>query len=861
MARSSRTSNPVTLFPFLAVLLCTIGALVLMLVVISAGIRKDAVAIATAKKQSSAQAVASGHPPASRPPAEQTDEPDRSPVPSTPVAAEPTIQQRPIEPLLASDPLPSPIQEAPSRTLAEIADLERVARQLQAEVADRSKQLQSVTVKTYALRKQLDTVKTQQNNLQLEIIRTASQRTKLDQSTEELRVENRQIIEWLDESRKLIDENSRQLVSPLHSIVPYDGQTGTVRRPIIIECVGDVVRFEAEQIEIPIAVLQKFSPEQNPLASGVEALFRYWMAKEQIADPRQQPRKPYALILVRPSGAEAFSSAIFAMDEMVGDFGYELVETEFLYEVPETTADAIRECRAAIEAELRRGPIRSRRVLDPQGPVDIASVARGPVASRGFFRSADFRNRRAVGSADSDESGNGTGTGTGSSTSENEGKDVGEAVAKAAARRREAEMNAAAELAKNLLSGRVAEGASLLQKGPPSSFDAARAAALADAALANAVLTDVLSDAAQADAAGTAKTFGASEPSTSEFKDPLLAFTQEVDGTFDNPSTGRSPFLMPENGGLSNNRLPPETNLPPETGEAERPTGNGTGGSSDVDGKKVGTAGSQGRESVKAQPRRLVDTGGRPALNTGGSANGSDRAERATRGGKENERSDQRSGSGVENSGTAGSGSGATSRQSYGSVAKGMVSPDGTSPTPTLAQSFSSPQPTGAGQGGSPSNGSPGSTPGNSSSTDGSSTGLSGSGSSSGSDSSPVGSGIPTISTRPPSNEIRSLKTQRRWGHSHPDASLGLEKVVEVRVETGRIVVGNQFQVTRTAERSEADVVNLTILTIEHLANEWGWPPPRFYWVPSIELKFEPAEQHLGTLLEAAVKDAGAALE
>jgi hypothetical protein len=49
MARSRRTSNPVTLFPFLAVLLCTIGALVLMLVVVSAGIRKEAVAIASAK--------------------------------------------------------------------------------------------------------------------------------------------------------------------------------------------------------------------------------------------------------------------------------------------------------------------------------------------------------------------------------------------------------------------------------------------------------------------------------------------------------------------------------------------------------------------------------------------------------------------------------------------------------------------------------------------------------------------------------------------------------------------------------------------------------------------------------------------
>ncbi len=49
MARSTLTSNPVTLFPFLAVLLCTIGALVLMLVVVSAGIRKDAVAMARQK--------------------------------------------------------------------------------------------------------------------------------------------------------------------------------------------------------------------------------------------------------------------------------------------------------------------------------------------------------------------------------------------------------------------------------------------------------------------------------------------------------------------------------------------------------------------------------------------------------------------------------------------------------------------------------------------------------------------------------------------------------------------------------------------------------------------------------------------
>jgi len=115
--------------------------------------------------------------------------------------------------------------------------------------------------------------------------------------------------------------------------------------------------------------------------------------------------------------------------------------------------------------------------------------------------------------------------------------------------------------------------------------------------------------------------------------------------------------------------------------------------------------------------------------------------------------------------------------------------------------------------------------------------------------------------TRSLTNRIQSLKSQRRWGRSHPNASLGLEKLVEIRIESKRIVVGNQFQVTRTAERSEADLAKLTIQTIEHLANQWGLPPSRFYWVPSVSLMFEPAENRLGMILEKVVEDAGAALE
>ncbi len=74
-------------------------------------------------------------------------------------------------------------------------------------------------------------------------------------------------------------------------------------------------------------------------------------------------------------------------------------------------------------------------------------------------------------------------------------------------------------------------------------------------------------------------------------------------------------------------------------------------------------------------------------------------------------------------------------------------------------------------------------------------------------------------------------------------------------------MVGNEFQVTRKPERSEAEIVKLTIQTIEHLANQWGYPPPRFYWVPSVRLVFDAEESRLGKMLEVGVEDAGAALE
>lgn len=820
MARSQRTSNPVTLFPFLAVLLCTIGALVLMLVVVSAGIRKDAVA--TAKQKLKAETFAKSEQ-GTQPAVSKLTDAEPKVDDLVVVVQELTPEQQPIEPLLARDPLPSPIKEAAPRTLAEIAELEKVAKKLEAEFASRARRLNSVAVKTHALRKQLRTVKAQQNDLQLQIIRTANQRAKLEESTGELRVENQQIIEWLDESRKLIDEHKDQLVSPVHSIVPYDGQTGTVRRAIIIECVGDVVRFEAEQIEIPVAILQKFSPQQNPLASGVQALFRYWMAKEQISDPGRRPRKPYALVLVRPSGAEAFSSAVFAMDGMVGDFGYELVETKFRYEIPETTADAVRECRAAVEAEIRRGPTRARRTLNPQGPIDIARVARGPAASRSFFGSSDFRNRNSS-TTDSDAE-----RGKGPTAVEADGN-AGESFA-AAVVRREAEAKAAVERAKQLLNGRSAEAANLLNRGSAAQFDDARAAVLTEAARMEAEL--------RRNGQAAAPT-GLSE-----------AFRQE------HAASGGRPVRSDQQSRQSDNSFIGQT----MTGNLDQSGALAGAASRDrISGELVvgaGPNGSEGRGDLPANlksgsgPSRWFDrSDGRPAVGNGDDAESTGReGEIGTSGGERAGSStpDPKLITGRNERGESGSVQGDSPRQTVGKAPRNNASTDR---RPSQGQPVGKRSALTGQEISALINRSPGSTVGSSSSK-----------SLSGGESSTVASGRPVMPPRNLANRIQSLKTQRRWGRSHPNASLGLEKIVEIRIESNRIVVGNQFQVTRTAERSEEDLVKLTIQTIEHLANQWGLPPSRFYWVPSVHLMFEPAENRLGTIFEKGVEDAGAALE
>lgn len=119
----------------------------------------------------------------------------------------------------------------------------------------------------------------------------------------------------LAKARERADRKART-----YAIIPYDGRNGTQRRPVYIECRGDRIVLQPTGVTL---VFEDFLPPlgtHNPLAAALRATREYW---SQHAEDVQEP---YPLLIVRPDGAEAYAAARNALSSWDSDFGYELVD-------------------------------------------------------------------------------------------------------------------------------------------------------------------------------------------------------------------------------------------------------------------------------------------------------------------------------------------------------------------------------------------------------------------------------------------------------------------------------------------------------------------------------------------------------
>lgn len=349
---SARRSNTpaVSLFPFLAVLVCAMGALILLLLVTTRRIRQQSVQQAMAVVEADDETE-----PAVPEPVDVT--PAETPEPQPPVVEPEQFNQEPQwlnEPELPA-PFPAPdLQEQRMAELREewqqtVDDLEEQQAQLRSTLAGLEASLsddeQRGQMQQSALadaRRQLDETEKLVENARQEKASLALRQSQLEN---EIREKQARLRDVLDEQAE---------VAGRFEVLPYDGQSGTTRRPILIECTEHGFLFLSDGIQLTPNDVNGFTPQQNPLLAGAEALLSYWTAQDLSTRNSDDPTgKPYVLLIVRPGGTLAYYIARRLLDPLDEPFGYELV-TDQKFVAPESNPQAKAALQRAIDYLLNQ---------------------------------------------------------------------------------------------------------------------------------------------------------------------------------------------------------------------------------------------------------------------------------------------------------------------------------------------------------------------------------------------------------------------------------------------------------------------------------------------------------------------------
>jgi archaellum component FlaC len=139
---------------------------------------------------------------------------------------------------------------------------------------------------------------------------------------------------------------------PAYAVVPYEGAAGTHRRPLYIECCIDGVFLQPEGIRLGPADFEGPPGPGNPLASALRAAREHLANRPgESGEPSAQP---YPLLLVRPSGVMAYYAARESLQSWGSDFGYQFVDEDWTLAYPPADPALADVERRAVEESRRR---------------------------------------------------------------------------------------------------------------------------------------------------------------------------------------------------------------------------------------------------------------------------------------------------------------------------------------------------------------------------------------------------------------------------------------------------------------------------------------------------------------------------
>ena len=290
MSGRKRTQLSPSLFPFLAVLVCTLGTLILLLALVS----QNAATAAEVEAQKQLE------------------------------------EQRDTKPRLSAKAANELIDEAQFRVDALVS----VRDQQVADIEERRDQLGHLDDHMERLKSELKKL-----NEQMKIAVGRIESSEIDPQQivfleQQIDAENKKLGELRTELR---EGNSRVV------IVPYTGVNGTDRRPVYLECTEKGLTIWPEGILIPESALENSVKGANPLDAALRVVRHH--ALQNYGDKVS----PYPLLVVRPNGIKAYAVARHAMRDWDDQFGYELVSGEKELAFPK--ADPLLKPR--IEQEVR----------------------------------------------------------------------------------------------------------------------------------------------------------------------------------------------------------------------------------------------------------------------------------------------------------------------------------------------------------------------------------------------------------------------------------------------------------------------------------------------------------------------------
>lgn len=289
MSQSATSDNTsaVGLFPFLAVLLCTMGALLVLLVVLAQRIGSDAAVVELAEQ----------------PPAEATQQggdPNQFARLASHLEEIEVYQQQLDE-----------IKRAGEQRLAEerlkLSHSEDHMRRLEHELAQLA--LAAEQLKATEEEQVVD-----QQQAEKELARL-----------EQLIVETEDDLEELRES---------QSVARSYAVVPFKGRHGTYAKPIYIVCDEHGITLQPEGLRFEDADFFDPSWPGNPLAAALRASREYLNNNARLAG-EPEPLDPYPLIIVRPKGVKYYQLARRAIRSWDASYGYEFIDADWKLTYPE----------------------------------------------------------------------------------------------------------------------------------------------------------------------------------------------------------------------------------------------------------------------------------------------------------------------------------------------------------------------------------------------------------------------------------------------------------------------------------------------------------------------------------------------